>query len=203
MTLWDLWAIKYVKKQDTNCSSSRDAFEHDRIVAVVSGEEAVDRKMEVCLKKQEEMLRSEYVWIKNRSQNPIATARKENHFCEMSLTFNFDNKVDRYEFTAHPLSIQDEYKMCRHIDVEDIKTSLSILGFQEGIAALGTKSVEEKVLWPLLFLQFKDQPEAEWREVVHRKLEKLKNTVEVWASELSYYCKYGGMDHYDKESCEY
>lgn len=136
-----LWAIKYVKKQDTNCSSSHDAFEHDRIVALVSSEEAVDAKIEVCLKKQEEMLRSRYIWIKNQSQNPIAIARKENHVCEISLTFNFNNKIDRYEFTAHPFSIQDEYKMCTHIDVEDIKASLGILGFQDDIVALGKKNV--------------------------------------------------------------
>lgn len=192
-----LWAIKYVKKQDIYSSSSSDVFTHDRIVALVNGEEAVDAKMEACLKKQEEMLQSYYVWIKNESQNPIATSLSPNHVCEMSFTLAFANKVDRYEFTAHPLSIEDEYKMCKCIDIEDIKASLGFLGFQNSIAALGQKNIEQQVLWPLLFLQFKEHPEAEWRDSVLMTLEKLKNKVEVWASEVSYYCKYGGMDNDD------
>jgi hypothetical protein len=141
----------------------------------------VNGKMKECANLLMQGFREEYKWIEQdeaAGNSPILQLEKSELVFEVTLLFkHMSPKEKRFEFSAHELSIDDQYRMDKkHMQVGDIKVALLRMGFDSEIAALDTNpNIEARELWPLLFLQLGDKPD--WRTAIQEKLLKLKGKV--------------------------
>jgi hypothetical protein len=188
-----MWVIEFSrKKQNKLSSSSCDAFDDDKIVALAMNESDVDAKIDECVFILQQSLRKQYCIRIESEGDPLSVEKTNNHHCVVGLKFaNMDN-ADKYEFAARELSEEDSStsKIGYNFNIDEIIDILSRMGFE--VQALRGKTLSTEDLWPLLFIQYSDKDH--WRNVVGDTLSRLSMKVMLTVDScigiyiITYYC---------------
>ena len=166
-------------------------FGQNTIIALAGDCEAAVLRMNECAIRVQRSLEEKNEWISRAEFKDLKLLTTNS-----SIPFKFDlffshmymKKSFRFEFTVRELVESDRGLFNESFPIEEFEILSSKMGFATEFAALDRSAVEvREELCPLLFLQLREE---EWKSKFKEGLIQLSQKISIWASELTYYCKW-------------